>query len=530
VVLARRLLTWTTLSIVVFGTTACTLIGGEGDDLPDGVVAVGITRPAHLLPSAVSDGSGAQVLAALFTPLVRYDAEHRPVPAAATSVTSPDNRVWTIKLADGYTFHNGEKVTAQRYVDAWNYAAYGPNKQRNSYLFERVDGFAELQGAPPAAKGLSGLRTVDDRTLTVTLSAPFVDFPAMLGHQAFYPLPTAAFASPGVLAAGFENDVVGQGPFRLTGGWAHGDRIDVRRYDAAVTPPKVAGVRFRVYDDLAAAYTDLVDDRLDVLNGIPAEKLTDAAEKLGGRLATGPGSSLTMLAFPAYQDGFAEPAVRRAISMAIDRDRIVATLFSRAQQPARAFVPPLVVGYRPDACGPGCGYDPVAARAAYQQAGGPATLTISYNADGGHKEWVDATCAQLAANLGITCTGAAEPTFETMLGKVRRSEPLGLFRMTWFMEYPSMESYLGPLFTSDGSSNFEGYRSPDLDGALKAATSSPNQAAAVAGYRKAEAVLARDMPVIPLRYGQNTTGRSTRVGAVTLDVFDRIDLTTLAPV
>jgi peptide/nickel transport system substrate-binding protein/oligopeptide transport system substrate-binding protein len=330
-----------------------------------------------------------------------------------------------------------------------------------------------------------------------------------------------------VLVAGYENAVIGQGPFRLNRTWSHEDRIDVRRYDAAVATAEVAGIQFRVYDTMSDAYTDVVNGALDVIANVPADKLPDAAKHLGERLRTSPGSSMTVLAFPSYQRGFANPAVRRAISMAIDRDRLVATQFPGSQMPARSFVPPLVVGYREGSCGAGCTYDPAAARAAYAEAGGPSTLRVSYNADGGHRGWIDALCAQLATNLGVTCTGAAEPTFATMLAKVRKAEPVGMFRMSWFLDYPSMESYLNPLFTSDGSSNFETYRSEDFDAAVRAGTAASTPEASVAGYRRAESALGRDMPVIPLRFAQNNTGHSKRVSGVALDIFDRVDPTNL---
>lgn len=525
--LARRLLAAIALSVLMLGTTGCGLLDGADDELPKGFVSVSISRPAALLPSAVSDAGGSQVLAALFTPLVRYDSAREPVQAAARSITSSDQRVWTIALADGHTFHNGERVTAQSYLDAWNYASYGPNKQRNAYLFERIDGFVEWQATAAGVSGLAGLKLVDELTFTVTLSTPFVDFRAMLGHPAFSPLPKAAFASPGVLQPGFADAVIGQGPFRLAGGGTQGASIDVRRHDAAPVQALVAGVRFQVYPDRARAYADLVADELDVVTAIPDGLVAEATRELGDRLQTSPGSALTMLAFPSSDRALREPAVRRAISMAIDRDTLVGSLFAGAQLPARSFVPPLVAGYRAGACAAACTFDAAAAKAAYQQAGGPATLRISYNADGAHQQWVDATCAQLAAALAVTCTGSAEPTFEALLAKVRGGQPVGLFRSTWFMDYPAKQSYLEPLFGSDGSSNFQRYQSPDFDAALRGAATARSAAAAVAGYGRAEAILARDMPVIPLRYGLEVTGRSARVSGVTVDVFGRVDVTAL---
>ena len=249
--------------------------------------------------------------------------------------------------------------------------------------------------------------------------------------------------------------------------------------------------------------------------------------ELGDRLHTSPGSSLTMLAFPSADRQLSDPAVRRAISMAIDRDKLVSALFEGAQVPARSFVPPTVAGHQPTVCGAACTFDPAAAKSAYRQAGGPAALRISYNADGGHQRWVDATCAQLTANLGVTCTPVAEPTFEALLAKARGTQPAGLFRTTWFMDYPAKDSYLNPLFASDGSSNFQRYQNPEFDTAVRGAAAARTQAAAVAGYRRAETILARDMPAVPLRFGLDVTGRSARVSGVTLDVFGRVDVAAL---
>ena len=74
--------------------------------------------------------------------------QNKPYEVAAESITSTDNKVWTIKLKDGYTFHNGEKVTADNYINAWNYGAYAPNGQNSNYFFERIDGLRR-----PAAGG-----------------------------------------------------------------------------------------------------------------------------------------------------------------------------------------------------------------------------------------------------------------------------------------------------------------------------------------------------------------------------------------
>ncbi|MDP9799269.1 peptide/nickel transport system substrate-binding protein/oligopeptide transport system substrate-binding protein [Catenuloplanes nepalensis] len=534
----RRFAALAALPVVTsLGLVAC---GQGGDDAsesnPTAIVSIEIAEPQHLIPTNTNETSGSQVLAALFTPLVSYDEANKPVEDAAESISSTDNTAWTIKLKDGYTFHNGEKVTADSYINAWNYGAYAPNGQGNSYFFEKIAGYADLQStdpdddgpqtAPtPKANKLSGLAKVDDLTFTVTLTAPYVDFKTMLGYTAFYPLPAAAFASEGVIADGFEEAPIGNGAFKMNGTWQHDAKIEVAVFDAHPgEKPKIAGVEFRIYQQLTAAYADVMSDNLDVLRTIPTENITTAPTDLGDRYATSPASTFQFLAFPTFQEDYSKPEVRKAISMAIDRDAIIKSVFKNSQQSARSFVSPVVGGYREDTCGASCQFNAASAKTAYTAAGGPATIKISYNGDGGHKDWVDATCNQLKTNLGVACTGVAEAKFADLLSKVEKKQDVGMFRMGWVMDYPSMENYLGPIYTTKGSSNYYGYSNPAFDALVTEGTKAADEEAAIAKYQAAEDLLANDMPVIPLRFGQNNFGYSTKVRNVDIDLFQRIDL------
>jgi peptide/nickel transport system substrate-binding protein/oligopeptide transport system substrate-binding protein len=514
----------TTLAVLL--VTGC----GIGASQPEpGTVSIGITEPGTLLPSQTGDDNGAQVLAALFTPLVGYDTDRRPVPLAAASVTSADNRTWRITLADGFTFHDGTPVTADHYLTAWNWTAYGPHRQRNAFLLERVAGFADVQGATPRAQTLAGLKKVDDRTFDVTLTSAFADFAALLGHPAFLPLPPSAFASPGALRPEYGRAPVGQGPFRMIGSWEPGTPIRVERVTSA--EGKARRLEFRVYPGSAAAYEDLRAGNLDVDVAIPETELAGARELLGDRLTVVPTGTVSFLAVPAFEPDYADARVRRAVSMAIDRDALIKEFFPGSEQPAHSFVPPTVPGFRPDSCGRSCSFDPAAARQAYADAGGPARLQITYNSDGGHEGWVTGVCAQLTRNLGVPCAGAPQPRFDVLLGRVRRLEPVGMFRMTWTPDYPSMESHLTPLFSSAGSSNYTSYRNTDFDSLVRRAGAAKDPAAATPLYQEAESMLARDLPVIPLRYGQRVVGHSARTGGVVLDAFERLDVgqLTIAP-
>ena len=250
----RRLAAWTALPLAVtLGLAAC---GSGGDGGSGGSDSSAVQHPDRRAEAPGSDQHHRDVrLAGARRPVQPARRLRRPEQAVRgrrQSITSSDNKVWTIKLKDGFTFHNGEKVTSENYINAWNYGAYAPNGQDTNYFFEKIAGYADLQGKAPKAKEMSGLKKVDDLTFTVTLSEPYIDFKTMLGYTAFYPLPNAAFSAPGVLKDAYEQAPIGQGPFKMKGTWQHDSKIDVERYDAYPgEKPKVEGRRV---PDLPAAH------------------------------------------------------------------------------------------------------------------------------------------------------------------------------------------------------------------------------------------------------------------------------------
>ena len=85
------------------------------------------TRSSRATPTETCGGN---VIDAVFSKLVHYDAETaKPENDIAESIETTDNQNFTVKLKPGYKFHDGTEVKAKNFVDAWNYAAYGPNAQ-----------------------------------------------------------------------------------------------------------------------------------------------------------------------------------------------------------------------------------------------------------------------------------------------------------------------------------------------------------------------------------------------------------------
>ncbi|MGW4895001.1 peptide ABC transporter substrate-binding protein [Kitasatospora sp. NPDC004240] len=534
---------WTALAAcTALAITACSTGGdkkssGQTSGAPGkkgGSISVELGEPQHgLVPQNTAESEGAEVLNAIFAGLIDYDIKtNAPTLRVAESIESPDATVWTIKLKDGYTFHNGEKVTAKSFVDAWNYGANQDNAQEAMPFFDKILGSEELapgKGKTPATKELKGLKVVDDKTFTVTLKAPFSQFKTMLGYNAFFPLPQAFFTDP----KAYGEKPIGNGPFEMDGAWEHNKQIKVKRYEnfpEADGKAKLDSVTFKIYEKLETAYNDLRADTIQITDKLPISAMGTVASEFGDRYIYKPESGVGYLGFPiATNPAFAKADIRKAISMAIDREAITKTIFSGTRKPADDFINPIIPGYRQGALGDAAKYNPAKAKELFTQAGGlPGnTIEIGYNADGGHKEWIEAVGNQLKANLGLEVTFKPFEKFGAILTALGDKKYSGAFRMAWSMDYPSAENYLRPIFSKvaiENGSNYGGYVNEEFETVLAKADSAKTDEESLKLYQQADDILIKDMPYIPVYTYMSSSAYTKTVKNVNVNAQGQMDL------
>lgn len=516
--------------------------GGTGAPAKTGgSLSIHISNPQYLVPTNTNETSGSEVLDALFTGLVVYDAEtNAPEPSElAESIETTDQQNYTIKLKSGWKFHNGEDVTAQSFVDSWNYGALNKSGQNNNYFFGSIEGYGDLNPKDenteddkvPPAKGteMSGLKVVSPTEFTVKLTAPDRTFFAALGYTAFYPMPKAGLDD----TKAFEKAPIGNGPFKMKGSVEPNKQIVVEKYaDYKGTQPKLDSITFKIYQSAETAFNDLVAGNLDVTDSIAPSALARAKTELGDRYQEFPSSYYQFLGFPTFDPKYQDVKVRTAISRAIDREAIAKTIFQGTRVAADGFVNPVVAGYREGICGDACKFDPAAAKTLLQEGGGLSDMTITYNADGGHKEWTEAACNQIKQNLGVECKAIPKPGFDILLNDLDKAKTqkkgFGPFRLGWIMDYPSMQNYLGPLYGSTGSSNYYGYANPQFDTLVTDGQKATTEEEAIKKWQEAEDILVKEFPVAPLWFGVTNSGRSEKVANLRIDPFDRIDKVALS--
>ena len=502
-------------------TAATPAAGGGGGT----IIAYGSEPQNPLLPANTNETGGGRIMKLLFEGLISYDAEGKPVNEVAASIDTTDGQNYTIKLAPGWKFTNGEAVNAKSFVDAWNFGALIDNAQLNAYFFEPIEGYAEVhpdaEGAKATAKTMKGLAVVDDSTFTVKLTAPQASFPLRLGYTAFFPLPQSAYKD----IKAFGEAPVGNGSYMLDGTWVHNVNIKVKKnpdYKGTLVA-KNAGVDVKVYTDDKAGYTDLLANNLDVIDTIPDNALASFTDDLGDRAINAPAGVFQSFSFPLYQPewkGDNAKKVRQAISMAIDRKTITEKIFQGTRTPADDFSSPVVAGYDKTICGEICVFDAAKAKAKLAEAGGfTGKLEIAYNADGGHKSWADAVCNSIKNTLAIDCVGKSYPDFKSLRDPITKGVMKTAFRTGWQMDYPALENFLAPIYAKGAGSNDSHYDNPAFDALLKQGDKAKTLDESISFFQDAERLLVQDMPAIPLWYSNRTGGYSEKVSNVKFDVF-----------
>jgi oligopeptide transport system substrate-binding protein len=521
-----RSVSWFALPVVLAMTlSAC---GGGGNDQSsggggeNGSVSIYGTEPkSALLPANTTEAGGSKAVEALYAGLVAYRPEDgKTYNVMAESIKSDDAKVYDITIKKGWKFHDGTEVKAKNFVDAWNYGAYAPNAQQAASFFNAIQGYDEVhpadEKAKPATDKMSGLQVVGDYEFKVTLKAPFSVFTTQIGYQPFSPLPDSFFADP----KAFEANPIGNGPLKFVSRTPNAE-IKLTRFDDYQGEDKVhfKDLSIKIYSSQEAAYQDLISGNLDFMEALPPSAKTGDKYKqdLGDHVLNANLLSMSTIAIPYYVPGYNSLDLRKAISLAINREQITKQVLNGSYAPATGWVSAGLEGYEPDVCGEFCKYDPAKAKEYLAKSGFTGKLTIASNADGGRKEPLEAACNSIKQALGVECEFVPATNFGAFRQQVDGHQLTGMGRSDWSADYPSIENFLTPLYRTGGSSNDSVYSNPEFDKLLTQADSTADKDAAIKLYQQAHHMLAKDLPSIPVWEEKGIGGYSTNLKAAKLN-------------
>ncbi len=507
--------------------------GGAG-----GTFSVGLEKFQALTPSNCYDLYCAQVNRALFTGLFQFTTDSSgaltPTNTELTkSLNSPDDgKTWEIELNPGFTFTNGEKVTAQTFVDTYNYAANGDNGQQLGFIFG--PGSLDVQGyqdvADGKSKAMSGIKAKSEYLLSITLNAAMTEslFKNFITGPQILPMPSEAFKDP----AKYEKQPIGNGPYKLTGPYNNQGLSVVKNADYAGTAGNADQIDFKIYADSNAYWADLQANTLDVTNNLPQNALATAPQVLGDRYLNTPnGLQYSFFGFPANDPTFKEKDVRIGIAKSINWDEINQKLYYGTRQTATSFAPSSIPGGGQDVCGDKCTFDAAKAKELIQGAGGVPGNTVRIpqlsNETGDVQK---AICNQIQTNTGVTCTVEMFKDFGEMLDVTQNGKaPNGtMVGSGWVADNPTIQNMIYFFWTSDSPGNVAQYKNPQFDKLLKEGVQAKSDEEQIAKWQEAEKVLYEDFPGYAYQFRNQVGGYSTNVSNVSISPDGLIDLNVIS--
>lgn len=486
----------------------------------DQVLKVAIREPSTLDPMRIQDPGSILIARQLFDGLTRWDQTRQRVrPAAARSwKVSDGGKTFSFKLRPDLTFHDGTPVTSKDFRFAFDRIALKSSGADVAYLLELVKGFTAVNQFGDK-KHLAGIETPSKSTLTISLTEPYQDFPAVLTHPSLVPLQKAAVKD----LDQFLLDPVGNGPFEMARPFEIGQPVVLSRYDEFYDPASIEGISFTPADDAAQSWVSFTGGELDI-SEVPASEIDSAGDEFGD-------AGYVPLLVGAYY-GFnldspelRSPVIRRAINYAIDRDAIAGDIFKGTLQAPRGIVPEGMPGFDSDACGSLCRFRPkLAGKLVRRMPKKQRKVTLQYTTEKPQGRVARSIKADLQ-DVGLRVS--LKPFRFSKFLRVLTTNKHSMFRLGWIAEYPDPDVFLHALFDSTSPDNHSDFSSDKVDKLLTKARSEPSEASRERLYREAEKLILRAVPIAPIGSFVMHWAAQPSVEGVVFDVLGGFDANTI---
>ncbi|PJG60085.1 peptide ABC transporter substrate-binding protein [Aeromonas cavernicola] len=463
------------------------------------------SEPTTIDPQRVEESAGGAVVNDLFEGLYTLDANGKSQPAGALRYQlDSSGTVYTFTLRPEAKWSNGEPVTAADYVYGWQRAA--DPKSASNYAW-----FIELMGVANAAEVIKGskrpeelgIKAIDPHTLQVTLSNPVPFFLKMLSHYTTFPAPKATIEQHGSEWVKPGN-IVSNGAFMLKE-WTPNERL------VSVRNPHYWDNQHTVLNQVvyleivsaSAAYSRYRTGELHYTI-YPVEQYQQIKRQSPQDLLTAPMLATYYYVFNTQRKPFDDPRVRKALSLAIDRETITNKVLGQGQQPAYSLTPPTVDGFELKKTASeqlSQGQRIAQAKALLAEAGyGPAkplAVEILYNTDESHKKIALAISAMWKQHLGVSAK-LNNMEWKSMVSVLNDGD-FGISRYSWNGDYNDASTFLD-ILTSSSSANSGQWFQKEYDRLLAKAHDSQDNAERNRLYQQAEQMIEDHAPMAPIYF------------------------------
>ncbi|QNP41782.1 peptide ABC transporter substrate-binding protein [Lysobacter solisilvae (ex Woo and Kim 2020)] len=483
-------------------------------------------EPATLDAHRCQEVACGNVLRDLYEGLVTEDARGRLVPGMARSWSvSRDGRVWTFALREDLRWSNGQALDAGQVVASFRRAFAPATAAPFGELFDALHNARAVQAGtlPPTALGVAA---PDPRTVVFTFdrSAPV---PALLTLPIAFPV-----YLPGVERYGAQHTRPGQlvsnGAYRLAA-WTPQANLVVARNPQfhGVRDVAIERVRFHVTEDAAAELQRFAAGDLHLTEVVPPQPLDTLQRRFGAQLRIAPYMGAFWLGMNLAQPPLRDaPQLRRALALAVDRDKLTRYITGFGEQPAYGIVPPGMSGYTP-AAAPWSTWTQAQreaqARALYRAAGysqkHPLVIELRYNTSTPHRRMALAVAAMWREVLGAQVRLRNEE-WKVFVGNRKQRVITQVFRGGWIGDVPDARNFLA-AFGSDGPLNWTGYDDAGFRARLAKADAAPTEVARNAWLRAAEQRVLNADAVVPLYFYTSKHLVDARVHGFDANALDR---------
>lgn len=355
----RTIVMWTWRAAVAAVVTLVVCVGCSKHPVssnPDQVLRVSQrNEPADLDPASASLPDEFFVIRALSEGLL-VPSPHGgdPLPAAAKSFeVSADRLTYTFHLQAGALWSNGEPVTAADFVDSYRRVLTPATAAPKAHLFYAVKNARAFVSGAITDFAIVGIHAPDSQTIVITLATPVANFPAYVASGAWIPV------NPRVVARYGRDwtrpgNFVGNGPFTLAE-WRPQQRIVVRknpRYRDAATV-RLDEVQFIRFDNGDTEERAFRGGQIDVTLAVPQAKLDVYAREHPDELHRAPLAETRFVSFNTTRAPLTDARIRRALALAIDREKIVVHVLHGGQMPAEHFLSPALLASSADGASTG---------------------------------------------------------------------------------------------------------------------------------------------------------------------------------
>ncbi|WP_085901446.1 peptide ABC transporter substrate-binding protein [Kiloniella majae] len=433
------------------------------------------SEPGSLDPQISEGVPSSHILRDVFEGLTAENTDGSLIPGQAESWTiSDDGTQFTFKIRDDAVWSNGDPVTAHDFVYAWQRAVAPATGSEYSFLLYPLQNAQAIAGGEEKDLNKLGVKAVNDKTLEVQLEGPAPYFLGMITHSVAYPVHKATVEAHGEAWTRPEN-MVSNGAFKLAE-WTPQSRIVSVKSDTYWNKDtvKLDKVVYYPTESQTTALKRYRAGELDWTYEVPNDQIKWIKENMADEFHVSNYLGTYYYGFNMTKPPFNDPKLRKAFSMAIDRDILTSKIVTAGEVPAYAFVVPGVTGYDPVYSG--FKAKDQAARNAeavklYEEAGyskdNPIEIELRYNTSDNHKKIAIAVASMWKKTFGAKVNLVNEE-WKVYLETRKLKEATQAFRAGWIGDYNDPNTFL-ELWLSDSGLNDTGFDNPEFDSLLKQA-------------------------------------------------------------